>query len=188
MCSTAARLWRDLASLLVPRLTQMLFPDRVTDHLVLVARDIRNGAVLYQIENDGDIWPGLWLPQILGHQLAHILGKGDTPFGGLGVGAPPHPGIHRYLCACIHDGAIMPSPIALRQSKSPVMPSVRRASSSFGRSSPQLLVPQRAPRIVEAGLPMLLPPSPPAKTRSRWPGSRSTSRGKSGANRHRPRA
>src|SRR3990172_503775 len=135
MCSTAARLWRDLASLLVPRLTQMLFPDRVTDHLVLVARDIRNGAVLYQIENDGDIWPGLWLPQILGHQLAHILGKGDPELGRLGVGAPLHLGVHGYLGACIHDGAIMPSPIALRQSKSRVMSNVRRVSGSFGRSS-----------------------------------------------------
>ena len=87
----------------------MVIPDRVGDHLVLVASDVGHRALINQIEDHGDVGPGSRLAQAVGDCAAYVLGKRDAKLCGLGLRPPLQLGVHGDLCACIHDGAIMPS-------------------------------------------------------------------------------
>src|SRR5262245_34664048 len=114
---------------LVTDLSKVFLPDRFTEELVLVTRDIGRLLRGTKIENHGNI--GLWLgfTQVLGNNPAHVFRKRDAEFGRLGVRAALHLGIHGDLRACIHDGAIMPSPSRWRQSTSSPVATLRLVAS-----------------------------------------------------------
>jgi len=60
-------------------------PDRLTDHLILVARDVCLRTFINEIKHDRDVRLGLALAEIAGDQPTDVLGKRNAKLRGLGL-------------------------------------------------------------------------------------------------------
>src|SRR4051794_31017901 len=87
----------------------MLFPHRLIEHRVLVARDVCRLARSAEIEDHRDGYLALRLPEIAREQPTYIFGERDAELCGFGLGAPLRVGIKGDLSTSIHR-AMVPSP------------------------------------------------------------------------------
>src|SRR3989304_1272873 len=96
-------------------LAQIVLPSRLSEHFFLVARNVGRLTCSAKIENDGGIWLCLRRAKTARHRSADIFREGNAELGGLGPRPPLQLRVHGDLGACVHDGAIMPSPSPSRK-------------------------------------------------------------------------